>query len=966
MLSLGPLVFAAPWALAALGLLPVLFWLLRVTPPAPKRQEFPVLRLLRGLVAAETTPARTPWWLLLLRVVVAALVIIGLARPVWGPGAAATGDGPLLIVLDDGWAAAPDWAERVAVAQAALEGAGRAGRRVALLPTAPGENAEPPRPGALMPAEEARSRLAALRPKPWAPDPAAAAAALPGWRAANGLANGALTVLWVTDSLRHGLPVPAAPPEPQAPLPAMAQAPLPAMTQAPLPAMAQAPLPAMAQPPSRTAPASAPASAQAPPPVAEGPDGFTTLATALAQAGSLTLARAANRPIQMLLPPRAEPERLIVRLAQTAGPATEAVILARTAEGRTLARAAMPLPAGATGGETALDLPLELRNRVVRLDLENTAGAGGVMLLDERFRRRPVGLIAGDETGADAALLGDVFWLDRALSPYAELRRGSVEALLARPLALLILADRPLAEGREQQAVAAWVERGGTLLRFAGPRLAETSDPLLPVPLRAGERALGSALSWEQPQRLAPFPENSPFAGLPVPGEVLVERQVLAEPVARLAERTWARLADGTPLVTAETRGRGRIVLVHVTANAAWSNLPLSGLYVDLLRRVVGLSAGVAGAEGSAALPPLETLDGFGRLGMPPPVAGPVASNVIGAAVPGPRSPPGWYGMAGEGAERRSLNLSAGIAPPTPAVLPAGVPVRSVGGVPAEADLGPWLLAAALLLLALDLIVSMGLRGHLAFARAAAVLLLLATPAGAQEGANALATRLAYVLTGDAQVDDVSRQGLLGLSDFVNRRTAAALAEPVGVIPGQGDLAFFPLIYWPVLPNAPALDAAAAAAINAYFRLGGIVLFDTRDEGSGEGMAPGARAALRRLTRDLAVPPLAPVADDHVLRRAFYLLPDMPGRYAGGQVWAAREQDRANDSVSPVILGGHDWAAAWAVDARGQNPYATIPGGARQRILAYRFGTNLVMYALTGNYKGDQVHVPAILERLGN
>jgi hypothetical protein len=169
-----------------------------------------------------------------------------------------------------------------------------------------------------------------------------------------------------------------------------------------------------------------------------------------------------------------------------------------------------------------------------------------------------------------------------------------------------------------------------------------------------------------------------------------------------------------------------------------------------------------------------------------------------------------------------------------------------------------------------------------------------------------------------------------------------------------------------VLGDAPQPDAAMAAALNAFMRQGGIILFDTRDEGSGEGFAPGARAALRRITRDLSVPPLAPVPEDHVLRRAFYLLQDLPGRFSGGTVWVAREQDRANDSVSPVIIGGHDWAAAWAVDARGNTPYAVIPGGARQRTLAYRFGVNLVMYALTGNYKGDQVHVPAILERLGN
>jgi hypothetical protein len=215
-------------------------------------------------------------------------------------------------------------------------------------------------------------------------------------------------------------------------------------------------------------------------------------------------------------------------------------------------------------------------------------------------------------------------------------------------------------------------------------------------------------------------------------------------------------------------------------------------------------------------------------------------------------------------------------------------------------------------------------------------------------------------------LDETQRMGLFGLSEYINRRSAAALAEPAPVVPGTDDLSLFPLLYWVVTAEAPQPDAQTVDALNTFMRNGGIILFDTRDEGSGEGFAPGARAALRRVTRDLAVPPLAPVGEDHVLTRSFYLLPELPGRFAGGQVWVARDQDRANDSVSPVIIGGHDWASAWAVDGRGQHPFATIPGGTRQRTLAYRFGMNLVMYALTGNYKGDQVHVPAILERLGN
>src|SRR5918997_5579592 len=146
MLNLGPVAFAAPWLLLALPALPLLWWLLRVTPPAPRRVAFPAIRLLRGLMPPEETPARTPWWLLLLRLAAAALVVLGLARPVLGPGGAgAGGEGPLLLVVDDGWAAAADWPDRMAVAVATLDRAGREGRRAALLATAPSETGEGPR-----------------------------------------------------------------------------------------------------------------------------------------------------------------------------------------------------------------------------------------------------------------------------------------------------------------------------------------------------------------------------------------------------------------------------------------------------------------------------------------------------------------------------------------------------------------------------------------------------------------------------------------------------------------------------------------------------------------------------------------------------------------------------------------------------------------------------------------------------
>src|SRR5713226_10480089 len=252
-----------------------------------------------------------------------------------------------------------------------------------------------------------------------------------------------------------------------------------------------------------------------------------------------------------------------------------------------------------------------------------------------------------------------------------------------------------------------------------------------PVRLRRGGRTIGGALSWATPAKLAPFAVDIPFTGLAIPADVTVSRQVLAEPDLDLAGKSWARLADGTPLVTAEKFGQGWSVLVHTTANAEWSDLALSGLFVQMLRRIVAMSQGVAAAS-EGALPPIETLDGFGRLQHAPPAARPIAGKEIATATPSPRHPPGFYGAADS---RRALNLSSAIGDLRPiGELPAGS-VRETFSRSAEIDGRPPLLTAAFLLALVDLLIAYALRGllrrRLAGAAAGLLLVLLLLPAGA-------------------------------------------------------------------------------------------------------------------------------------------------------------------------------------------------------------------------------------------
>ena len=224
------------------------------------------------------------------------------------------------------------------------------------------------------------------------------------------------------------------------------------------------------------------------------------------------------------------------------------------------------------------------------------------------------------------------------------------------------------------------------------------------------------------------------------------------------------------------------------------------------------------------------------------------------------------------------------------------------------------------------------------------------------------------MVTGVPAVDEISRAGLDGLTRVLQQRTSVEAGRPLPVDLARDELAFFPLLYWPITPEQRDLSEIAVRKVNAFLRTGGTILFDLREPGSGTQVfnrASRAGQALQRLTRDLEIPPLVPVPPDHVLTKAFYLMQDFPGRFAGGTLWLDAADTQVNDGVASVLIGSNDWAGAWAANEFGQFLKPVIPGGERQREMAYRFGVNLAMYAMTGNYKADQVHIPFILERLG-
>lgn len=935
-MSALPFVFTSPYILFGLLALPAIWWLLRLTPPRPKAEVFPPLKILATVLKREETPSKSPWWLTLLRMALAAAVIFALADPVVNPrNNSIAGSGPLVLVVDNSWASAPDWERRVATAQALIGDAERADRPVSISFTADAEHDAVPGTTAV-----ALEKLAAAKPKPLVPDRIRTAEAIT--EALNGAAPG--TIAYIADGVQT----------------------------------------AQDEGAMRTLASLSPAEFR----IVKG-DGKAiaaiTGATNNADAMSVTLSRLDT----------AEATRLTVN--------------AQDSQGRILANGIANFAPGAAETTATVEAPFELRNDFARLSLEGVSTAGAVHLLDDGFRRRRVALLAG-ETGNDfQPLLQPLYYISRALQPFADLipqRQADLaqaipEILQSNP-SVIVMADIGRLPQETYEPMQRWLAGGGTLIRFAGPRLAAApaDDPLVPVTLRQGERALGGALSWAEPQPLADFPNFGAFAGMPKADGVLVKRQVLAEPTPDLAERTWASLADGTPLVTTRTVEAGRIVLFHVSAEASWSDLPISGHFVDMLRRIVQLSkAGGASANANApaaALPPFRLLTAEGALSAEIGTARPLEMRAGQPPRTGFDNPPGLYGtedgfvalnLLPAGATLRPLDTSA-----------AGVSTTSEALIGETAkSLRPALFIAAFLMLIADSLIVLFMNG--AFARlpkarsatAAAVLLAFGAfaamsptdaraddpkPGDEQIFERLDTTHLAYVRTGEDDVDRISEQGLQGLSEFLTWRTTLEPGQPVGLDISKDELSFYPIIYWPVSATAPMPSSAAISRIDAYMRAGGTVLFDTRDQFSSldTGATSPNGERLQAILANIDIPPLEPVPEDHVLTRSFYLLTNFPGRYNGSPLWVESRQGAAKttsglsssgDGVTPIMITGNDFAGAWAVDPQGAPVLPTVPPDEMQREHAFRSGVNIMMYMLTGNYKADQVHVPALLERLG-
>ncbi len=904
---LSQIVFMQPIILTALLALPLIWYLLRVTPPAPKTVIFPPARFLVGLVAEQNSPSKSPWWILLLRLLMLALIITALARPVINPADSLAGNGAVRLVIDNSWPSAQSWNMQVSAAEEAIAQAGRESREIYIITTTPAIAQDIPAQHGPISQSEASSILRALSPNPWPANYNAFIQSIKDNRPSK-----AIHSLWFSHGLDEG--------------------------------------------------------------------GINYALTELQNQGGVSYISPTLAKLPLLLRPSAssinkKKQQSDIKIDIDAPPTIigniPVSVSVMAQKGDIIDIQSTILRPDKTPKTLYFDVIEALKNNITKFKISRRSGAGAVFLLDDQFKKRKVGIAAPAQKELSAPLIEASYYIRRALEPYADITTAEINALISSDMSVIILADLAAMPTETLNNLENWVEDGGLLLRFSGENMAKAQGEqfLLPVALRAGGRSLSGALSWDEKQNIAPFPENSPFYGLNIPDDITINQYVLADPAQDLENKIWARLTDGTPFITASAKGNGLITLIHTSANTSWSDFALSGLYVSVLKRIIRLAGlgNISSISSYSSLDPLLVMDGMGSLISPPAAVAPIPAGSLDNIVPSSIHPPGLYG---HGKMQYALNIGTNL-PPLKATskLPSSIK-HSYYEADYELDIMPFILYGALSLFALDWLIMIFIAGNgMRIIGRYGIIIILATissPSLASDEQFAQGLYLAYIQTGDASIDTLSQNGLEALSNTLTRRTSV---EPVGVIglnPEIDDMAFFPLIYWPISDTGKTYSSKALSNIQYYLDHGGTILFDTRDQNRSTGSilnTPNAKA-LRRITASLNIPPIAPIPADHVLGRSFYLLDEYPGQYSAGTLWVEQQSASGRDNVSSVIIGSNDWAGSWALSTqKARHRYGST--SSKQHEMAMRFGVNLVMYALTGNYKADQVHIPHILKRLG-
>ena len=617
--------------------------------------------------------------------------------------------------------------------------------------------------------------------------------------------------------------------------------------------------------------------------------------------------------------------------------------------------------------------PLKVMNQMHKIEIVEQNHAGAKYYFDDYSKKRKIGIFAENYSYKENPLLSPVYYLEKSLKEDNILTIGSLDYLIKLNCSVIIVPDKGNIPEKDHLILSNWLNNGGTLIRFSSTKLAKSNANFLPSSnLFMSVRNVGRTLSLAEMLKINPFKKTSIFHGLPVPKDIVFKKQLIVDNDNSNLQIV-ASLSDKTPLVSLGKRNRGKVFLFHVTANNDWSNLPISSLFAGMLQRIILLSEKNI-TESITNLSLTKEINSFGDLKNTIRNYTVKDSAVLKKVAPSKKFPPGIY----ENKELTvALNLSNKISDKH-FKNSFDKRYRILSNFTEQIiDLRPFLIKIILLMFITDMIISMILQNHFKFISffykkksimSIFFFLILFVNSDSVYSENLLNdTYLAYIKTNDEKLNAISYSGLNTIKNLLETRTSVSPKAVIEIDIIKDPIYSIPFLYWPLSKDLIEINIKTETKIKNYLANGGMILFDvigfSRENFSLEN---SKFKKIENFLSSIEANNLTPITKDHTLTKSFYLLKKFPGRWDNKNLLIESSNLEVNDGVSSVILGFNDWASAWALDNNNNPIFPVVPGGERQREISYRFGINITMYALTGNYKSDQIHFKSILNRLNN
>lgn len=618
------------------------------------------------------------------------------------------------------------------------------------------------------------------------------------------------------------------------------------------------------------------------------------------------------------------------------------------------------------------NFPLEVSNLFYKIEVIGSNHAGASYFLDDLSKKKNIGIYSEDFNYIEKPLLSPAYYINKALNKEHNIFLNNLEEILKEKPSVIIFPKSKKLDRKNKKALISWLNNGGLLLKFASNRSSYEKDTFFNShDYQPTIRNIGGDLSWNKILSLKEMNEDNIFKNISLKDDIFLKKQLIFTNFSTKNLKILVALEDETPLISMKKVGRGKVLLFHFTANNDWSNIPMSNIFIEFLSKALLLSQ----YENKNSMNSLQIdseINSFGTLEQSESLKTFENIYMLKKTKPSQNNLPGIYY---NNEIIAALNLAGNLQSQSfREKIYSKYNMKNYYKSNAF-DLSGFILVIVMIMALVDILISSTIKNKLYFLKklknivntmSLLIILISFTFIYNTYSSEYLKnTFLAYIKSSNEKRNEISKYGLEALKNTLIRRTSISPEGVVGLDVNADTFFYFPFIYWPVDNEIISISENAKNKIKNYLKTGGIILFDIINFDRNKSILESkSYIFVKEFLLSIGIEDLNYIRRDHTLSKSFYLLEKYPGRWDSKVILIDNTDLDLKDGVNSVIIGFNDWVGAWALDDNNYPMFPAVPGGERQREMAFRFGVNIIMYALTGNYKSDQIHSKSILNRM--